>query len=436
MGPFKQIHGINLGPLSGSGSIDVSEQFSEIRFPTVRLHDCPYTCWDTVDIPCIFPLFHLDHQEPRNYKFGRTDTYVQSILDCGSRIVYRLGTSIQHHPGLQQDTHPPEDYGKWADVCCNVIRHYNEGWGDGFHHDIRYWEIWNEAEIEGSKQWAGTYEQFTDFFITAAKRIKSQCPDIMIGGPAFAGVTEKKVASFLARLREKSCPLDFLSWHLYAQRPTELCAKAQMVRELLDEYGFPKAENHLNEWNLVPFGRDWKKMRSDPRVAKQFFEHMHGPAGGVFTSTALVAFQDAPLDMTNYYSAGNLRFSMFDSSGVPHKPFYAFRAFKLLLDESPMRVEVAGSDPDKSLAVLSGVSDDGRSINLLLNNFSSDNPDWSIRVEGLETPSPQVTSLVLDENRDLEQDADEATGFDGHILRASVPRETVRLVRMRRRTNG
>jgi hypothetical protein len=431
LGAFKHIHGINLGPLMMSGAVRTSEHFSEIGFPTVRLHDCPYACWGTVDIPCIFPLFHLDHRDPKNYKFGRTDAYVQSILDCGSQIVYRLGTSIQHHPGLQEDTRPPEDYAKWAEICCNVIRHYNQGWADGFQHDIRYWEIWNEAEIGNNKQWAGTYEEFTTFFIRSATHFKAEFPDLMIGGPAFAGVNEKKVETFLAKLRDESCPLDFCSWHTYAQSPGELGEKSRMIRELLDRYDFRETESHLNEWNVGPRGRDWGKMRSDPKVARRFFDYVHSAGGAAFTASTLAELQDAPLEMTNYYSAGNLRWSIFDDSALPHKPFYTFRAFKALLEETPTRLEVSGSDADEGLAVLAGVSEDGRVLSLLLSNFASDTSKWKVRLEGLDASTTEVRSLVLDAERDLEQDSPESVRLEGAELSTDVPEETVRLVRVR-----
>ena len=28
----------------------------------------------------------------------------------------------------------------------NVIKHYNSGWANGYHYNIKYWEIWNEPD--------------------------------------------------------------------------------------------------------------------------------------------------------------------------------------------------------------------------------------------------------------------------------------------------
>jgi hypothetical protein len=428
VGAFKRIHGINLGPIQFGGAADVSKRFSEIRFPTVRLHDCPYSCWGTVDVPCVFPLPHLDPDDPHSYAFARTDAYVQSILDCGSQIVYRLGVSIQKHPALQFETLPPEDPDKWADICCGIIRHYNHGWAGGFRHGIRHWEIWNEAE-NGPNTWQGTYEQFTDFFIRTASRIKSRFPGILIGGPSFNGFGRglEKLDKFLARLRGADCPLGFLSWHTYAERPMEFAEKAAAVREALDRHGYEKAENHLNEWNLR---RDFRRFRVDPDYKIEFNRLLAGPAGSSMAASALAAMQDAPLDMTNYYCAGSLNYSMFETGGKPRKAFFAFKAFRQLLDVSAARVEVAGSDPDAGLAVLAGAAEGGRGVGLLLSNFAADRPEWTVELEGLSPASPRATSLVIDEARELEPDAPEAVRLEGTSLRVLVPRGTVRLVRI------
>ena len=67
-GVIKGIHGVNMGPWTFDGAYDTSEFFSDIKFPTVRLHDCPYYFSGVVDVPCIFPLFHLDVDDPKKIR--------------------------------------------------------------------------------------------------------------------------------------------------------------------------------------------------------------------------------------------------------------------------------------------------------------------------------------------------------------------------------
>lgn len=142
-GKIRRLNGGNLGPVfaCGKGAL-ITEAMRGLEIPLLRLHDAPYSenGAKLVDIPQVFPLFHLDADDPRNYYFPHTDDYIASILGLGAKVLYRLGVSIEHS-AKHYFTDPPADYDKWAEVCIHIISHYNEGWADGFHHNIEYWEI-------------------------------------------------------------------------------------------------------------------------------------------------------------------------------------------------------------------------------------------------------------------------------------------------------
>ncbi|MCK4515756.1 MAG: hypothetical protein KAU31_10890, partial [Spirochaetaceae bacterium] len=130
---LKPLHGVNNGPVGYGSLIDVSDRFRELAIPYVRLHDPNWPHPREVDIPQIFPDFGADPGEPASYAFDRTDAYIQSVLDTGAKIVYRLGVSIEHTE-KKYYTHPPSDYDRWAAICLGIIKHYNQGWAGGFYH--------------------------------------------------------------------------------------------------------------------------------------------------------------------------------------------------------------------------------------------------------------------------------------------------------------
>ena len=67
----------------------------------------------------------------------------------------------------------------------NVIKHYNSGWANGYHYNIKYWEIWNEPD--GRRDfWTGTPEQYYKLYEITAKAIKNYDPNVKVGGPAMA----------------------------------------------------------------------------------------------------------------------------------------------------------------------------------------------------------------------------------------------------------
>ena len=181
-GVIRALHGVNTGPIHSQGLIDLSDRYREIGVPLTRLHDCHWPVADAVDIHTLFPDFKADPARIESYDFRRTDDYIQSIVSVGSGIVFRLGENIEHTK-RKYYVHPPADAEKWAAICVGIVRHYNEGWGNGFHHNIRYWEIWNEPENRPT-MWTGTDEQYLHLYVAAAKAIKQEMPGVCVGGPA------------------------------------------------------------------------------------------------------------------------------------------------------------------------------------------------------------------------------------------------------------
>src|SRR5204863_6401342 len=137
---------------------------------------------------------------------------------------------------------------------------YNEGWANGFHMAIPYWEIWNEPENRPA-MWSGSDEDYLRLYKTAARRIKAAYPKLKVGGPAvgFSGQFKNGqfepsafVLAFLEMCRREAVPLDFFSWHCYTSDPSELARRSHAIRRLLDSQGFNSTESHLNEWNYLP----------------------------------------------------------------------------------------------------------------------------------------------------------------------------------------
>ena len=95
-GRIKPLHGVNNGPVCYGNLVDVTDYYRNAGFPYVRLHDTNWPHPREVDIPQIFPDFSRDADDPDAYDFNRTDEYIDGILQTGAKIVYRLGTSIEH----------------------------------------------------------------------------------------------------------------------------------------------------------------------------------------------------------------------------------------------------------------------------------------------------------------------------------------------------
>ena len=328
-GNIKRINAVNNGPAGTRTTMAGNfKNYDELDIPYARLHDSAFYAGNyggefAVDVHRIFPDFDADVDDPASYLFSPTDSYLEDILTVGTKIYYRLGASIEH--GYKKGTIPPKDYLKWAKICEHIIRHYTEGWADGFNHDIEYWEIWNEFDCknpDGSNPcWQGTDEEFFDFFNVVFNHLKSSFPSLKIGGPAICSPESGSTNAFLDYVVKNDIKLDFFSYHWYGATMEALTNRIISVNKNLKAHGLENLETHLNEWNYVRAwtGEDYKYSMNTLKNHK----------GASFIAAVMCTAQKEKLDMIMYYDARPTAWNgIFGSYGAVFKPFYVYKAAK------------------------------------------------------------------------------------------------------------
>jgi xylan 1,4-beta-xylosidase len=437
-GRIRPLHGVNLGPLCYRGTVDLSEYHRALGIPLTRLHDVPWVNSEAVDIHTLFPDFRNDPALPASYRFGTTDDYILAVTNVQSKIVYRLGESIEH-TARKYYVHPPSDPEQWASVCLGIIRHYNEGWANGFRHGIQYWEIWNEPDVRPA-MWTGTDEQYFRLYAVTAKAIKTRFPEVKVGGPALGGTGQFAngtfhpspfLTNFLSFCQQHEAPLDFFSWHSYTSDPRELPRRAHAVRQVLDQYGFARSESHLNEWNYLP-NNDWRPMLREgqglPRA--RWYEKMGGPEGAAFVAAALLLLQDAPVDAANFYTAEIQGFGLFSFEGVPKRTFYAFRAFRELLD-TPWRVKAVSEQPER-VAVVAGLGADKRCAGILVSNDNSTEEQFALSLRNRPwSGETDYELLLVDASHELTPAACGRLGPSEDLVHVTLKAPAVGLIKLR-----
>ena len=205
--PVKPLHGIcNSPPTLG----EPLPEILEAGIPYTRLHDTGGSYGENrfVDVPNIFRDFAADPDDPASYDFAFTDAYLKGLTASGLKIVYRLGVTIENQFEVKpMRIDPPADFLKWARICEGIINHYNNGWANGFHFGIEYWEIWNEPEQPS--MWTGTMEQFFDFYRVAATYLKEKFPRLKIGGYPSSGFCAYSIGGDAAKNPKYA---SFLTW--------------------------------------------------------------------------------------------------------------------------------------------------------------------------------------------------------------------------------
>ena len=421
VGKFRPLHGVNGGPLNQGGTLDLSAQFRDLAPPLARLHDCHWPNPDVVDIHTVFPDPKADPDKPESYDFARTDEYLIALIATGAGVVFRLGESIEHGK-VKKYVHPPRDSARWAAACVGIVRHYTEGWANGFRHPIRYWEIWNEPDNRPA-MWSGTDDDYFRLYAVAANAIKARFPKLLVGGPGLGNtgtLTGDRLdpapfpRGFLAYCREKALPLDFFSWHCYTADPHELVRRAKAVRRMLDDVGFKAAESHLNEWNYLPGGKWDGMLAKDPTARQAWYERLGGTEGAAFTAAALLLLQDAPLDAANYFSAEPQGMGLFNSYGVPLKTFYAMKAARALADAGD-RLAVRGDLPP-GLSVAAAIDAKRTAVTLLLSRWAGEAGVARVKVKGAAWNRPTRAELtVVDAENNLRMVRSEVARADGQI---------------------
>ena len=384
-GKIREMHSVGQPPFGTAiRGIDFSPmQFlADAHIPHSRLHDVGGAfggnCY--VDIPNIFRDFDADENDPASYHFAFTDALLAGMAEYGISPIFRLGVTIENQCFIEAfNIFPPKDYDKWARICEHIVRHYNEGWANGFHYGIVYFEIWNEPEnghtLDTNQMWQGTPEEYYRLYDVTAKHLKACFGDtIKVGGyaacncrgyfydPEKYGLScppipkdEKYdrymyritfLEGFLAYIRENGSPMDFFSWHSYEDtEETLLMDKAH--QHILEKYGYGDVERQLNEWNNA-YG--WE------------------PHGTLYAAAAaasmMIAMQHSHTDMLCYYdaklTAGAYGGFFQPLSRIPTPAYYAFRAFGELY---ALGNEVACHADTAGLYALAAVGDtEGRAV--------------------------------------------------------------------------
>ncbi len=400
VGKIKPMHAVNNGPVykfAADQRITNIEPYKEAGIPYARNHDASfcsaYGGEHIVDVNFIFTDFTKDPEDPASYDFDLTDEYIKVTEYAGTKTFYRLGTKIEHW-SKKYNTLPPADFKKWAVICEHIIRHYTEGWANGFYYDIEYWEIWNEPDLDSDDSthkhnWGGTEKEFFEFYDVAATHLKKCFPKLKIGGPASAS-NYGWIERFLEQLK---APLDFFSWHVYACEPAAITKMIREIREILNKHGFTNTESIIDEYNYV---RGWEGDEWVYSLRQEI--NMKGAA---FVAATQSEAQREELDMLMYYDARpcNMNGMFGDLVCDIRKGYYPFYAFNVLYklgesykteDGNEMYAVAAKKDNEAAIIVTRYTDNDDAKMDKCI-----------INVEGLNK-SVETEVYLLDENHDLE----------------------------------
>ncbi len=419
IGNIKAMHAVGQPPWIGLDGAYL-HYLTEAHIPYARLHDMggPYGGFIYVDIPNIFRDFNADENDPASYDFTYTDILITKLAESGCMPYYRLGVTIENNAHIKSyRIDPPADYQKWARICEHVIRHYREGWAGGFEYDIVYWEIWNECDNEPdparNPMWKGTREQYYELYDVASKHLRACFGEkIKLGGyassglysviedpqkygldfePGHTGIPEYRNENFMVfftgfvdYIKEHESPIDFFSWHSYADVDGTVIME-RFIEKHLRENGFGHLEIHVNEWNNVS----------------------HLPRGTSLASSTcaemMIRMQKTECFMMHYYDARigpSIYGGLFNPmTRNPLCTYYSLKAFGELYALG----NAVECSADGDIECLAAVGDDGKRCAVLLANVKED-AIVNCALSGMK-------AYVIDEDNMMSE-----MGFDGKCI--------------------
>ncbi len=371
-GPMKRLGGVNLW----ADAPNTEEAVRALTIPCVRLHafrdgDPKY---QAIDLDKIFPVLTADPTKPENYHFSDADSLIRPIAEQNIPILYRLGITAPNGDTVLMDD--PEQF---AAISIGIIRHYTEGWANGYQWNIPYWEIGHEPDLVEGLWKDPNSTLYVDFYLKAARLIKESCPTIQIGGPALSTLDEPRQRSLFRRCKKENVPIDFLSWHIYTRNPDLLFGQIWSVRYDLDAIGLNKTKIFIDEWHYLPPNYQEDSLHPENLPAlEEGSRGLNGIDSAAFIGYVTAFWERIEVEMGNIRDLESEHWGLVDPEGNPRTVYYAFQLIAQFVDNAPVRVATV----DRIYTtVTAGIGKDGKKA-ILVSNWLQNYPTMNIRLIG------------------------------------------------------
>lgn len=419
-GMIKPFSEINCGPLPNHNinGVDLTNQYNQVGISFIRTHDFS----GPTDISSIYPNWSADPNLESSYDFQASDKYISGIINTGCSVFYRLGESASTDNNLRI---PPENFTKWAEICKHIVMHYNNGWNNGFFYNITYFEIWNEPDLDGF--WTGTATDYYKLYQITAETLKSYDSTLKIGGPCTSSLDNFNYTSgFLRYVTDNNVPIDFFSWHQYADTPNQLYLSSRNVQALLDSHNLFNCENINTEWNINIL----KPQRDKDNVKN-----------AAFTTCCLSAFQDAGIDYSFRYRGTQdpnwlmrligFDLSLFTYEGIYKNPALSYLAMNYLIKDGPIRLYTPTIDASSGITYLGGKSEDNTNVSILISNFEAGNTNYNLKISNLPwNGSYKAVHYNIDSSNHLEITFEEISSSKTYSTNKDLKDSTVHFIRL------
>jgi hypothetical protein len=402
-----------------------------------------------------------------------TGSWNPALLDAKVAGIHREGgtpleivdyspTCLSADPFSSDPEHAPPDVGadrpKWDALVTQMAVHEIRA------ENVRYFEVWNEPD------WvffSGGLQGYLRLYADTARSLENAAAElgvrISVGGPALADVLDTQNIAWLQPLlsyvTKGDLPIDFISWHSYANDPyagpanpgaapicgaraagpgTNLCyynpnlgeetiaKEVAQTKQLLDGYPGLHPLLIVDEWNIDGY----------------YDARQDGPFDGAYVAAVLESAQQSGLDGMSFFFDANSPTNPDANWGLLNrdfKPKPAYESFLYWHTLAPDQVSVsiaesegaaANSDANGRVGAVASTSH-AHTVTVLLYNFKPYDLSGDYGTSD-PTPYDRVVVLNLKGLQDVayawSRDLVDGTHKGGRVARGNVEGTSARLV--------
>lgn len=247
-----------------------------------------------------------------------------------------------------------------------------------------YYEVLNECDHNG--WYNGTWQEYVDTYIAAAKGIRKGDPYAEVGGLSSGSINrmgQERLDYFLNTVEREEAPLDFAAYHDYFQGyrlDTEILAEALDSRDY-----FSQTQMHLNEFNVY-----WPSEVYTTKTGADNFLRTAAAVPLIFD--ALEYFSEHPeITMVHWgtFSDDSEDLDLFTAEGEPTASYYALKTYQNM----PVDRVHAQSDR-KTIKVMA--SADGKEAGIVLWNSGEETEEINLLLEGIPSSGGMLEVYRID----------------------------------------
>ena len=393
-GRIAPIHGVNNGPLIRNAweiedcqqiwySSNYTDEYNKMQIPSSRTHgEGPgdmNRIWIHSDEDGVPVYEGYDPLNLSNYNFTETDQRVQATMATTHTSVYwRMGYSkaFPAYENCSDWRSPPDNFTVYAQAAVQVLKHYRQGWNDGFYFDsFDVVEVWNEPYL--SDWWSGTADEYFELYHAVNSAVTNEFGDEIdvVAAITLGDVDDGFSHRFMELAQQNNEPIDAVYLHLYRINPSQttyiFTHETESVGVFMSQYGYSESTPvYITEWN-----------RNIPIYA-------HSPSSQAYLTSVLTIYNDlwegnignssydvSTLRMAHFFAA---RSFFWEENGRIKPPGITWSVYGEMVVNTPIRLQNEGNFPSDSIDsnefnILAGKSENGSQIGVLLSRYVDEN---------------------------------------------------------------